>query len=101
MYLNIVMDYIPETVYRVMKHYVKMKQSVPILLVKLYAYQMFRALAYIHALGICHRDIKPQNLSSTLRATFSNSATSAPQSDSSRENQTSRTSARVTTERLN
>lgn len=61
-YLNVVMDYIPETVYRVMRHYVKMKQSVPKLLVKLYAYQMFRSLAYIHALGICHRDIKPQNL---------------------------------------
>jgi serine/threonine protein kinase len=61
-YLNVVMDYIPETVYRVMRHYVKMKQSVPILLVKLYAYQMFRALAYVHSLGICHRDIKPQNL---------------------------------------
>ena len=53
------MDYIPETVYRVMRHYVKMKQGVPKLLVKLYAYQMFRSLAYIHALGICHRDIKP------------------------------------------
>ncbi len=61
-YLNVVMDYVPETVYRVMRHYVKMKQSVPKLLVKLYAYQMFRSLSYIHALGICHRDIKPQNL---------------------------------------
>lgn len=61
-YLNVVMDYIPETVYRVLKHYNKMKQPVPCLLVKLYAYQCFRALAYIHALGYCHRDIKPQNL---------------------------------------
>ena len=56
------MDYIPETVYRVLKHYNKMKQQVPVLLVKLYAYQTFRSLAYIHAVGICHRDIKPQNL---------------------------------------
>lgn len=37
-YLNVVMDYIPETVYRVLKHYNKMKQPVPMLLVKLYAY---------------------------------------------------------------
>lgn len=29
---------------------------------QLYMYQLFRSLAYIHALGICHRDIKPQNL---------------------------------------
>jgi len=58
-YLNVVMEYVPETVYRVLKHYNKMKQPVPLLLVKLYAYQTFRALAYIHALGYCHRDIKP------------------------------------------
>ena len=56
------MEYIHETVFRVIKHYNKIKQPVPLLLVKLYAYQSFRAIAYIHALGICHRDIKPQNL---------------------------------------
>ena len=44
------MEYIPETVYRVLKHYNKMKQPVPILLVKLYAYQTFRALSYILSL---------------------------------------------------
>lgn len=30
--------------------------------VQLYMYQLFRSLAYIHSLGVCHRDIKPQNL---------------------------------------
>lgn len=30
--------------------------------IKLYMYQLLRSLAYIHSLGICHRDIKPQNL---------------------------------------
>jgi serine/threonine protein kinase len=53
------MEYVPETVFRILKHYNKMKEQVPIILVKLYAYQAFRGLAYIHALGICHRDIKP------------------------------------------
>ena len=37
-YLNVVMDYIPDTAYRVMKQYLKMKQMVPDLLVKLYSY---------------------------------------------------------------
>jgi len=32
------------------------------LAVKLVMYQIFRALSYIHTSGICHRDIKPNNL---------------------------------------
>ncbi|CAG9324479.1 unnamed protein product [Blepharisma stoltei] len=62
LYLNVVMDFVNETVYRVTKHYNRMRQPVPILLVKLYSYQIMRALAYIHAMGVCHRDIKPQNV---------------------------------------
>ncbi|KAI0216712.1 Glycogen synthase kinase-3 beta [Lamellibrachia satsuma] len=61
-YLNLVLEYVPETVYRVARHYSKNKQTIPILYIKLYMYQLFRSLAYIHSQGICHRDIKPQNL---------------------------------------
>jgi serine/threonine protein kinase len=61
-YLNLVMDFIPETLYRVLRYYVKMKMPFPDALGKIYAYQMFRSLAYIHAIGITHRDIKPQNI---------------------------------------
>jgi glycogen synthase kinase 3 beta len=39
-----------------------MKTTMPLIEIKLYIYQLFRALAYIHSQGICHRDIKPQNL---------------------------------------
>uniref|UniRef100_A0A2P2I2X3 Glycogen synthase kinase-3 beta-like n=1 Tax=Hirondellea gigas TaxID=1518452 RepID=A0A2P2I2X3_9CRUS len=61
-FLNLVLEYIPETIYKVARHHSKMKQTIPISYIKLYMYQLFRSLAYIHALGVCHRDIKPQNL---------------------------------------
>eukprot|EP00386_Alphamonas_edax_P000985 GDKI01002932.1.p1 GENE.GDKI01002932.1~~GDKI01002932.1.p1 ORF type:complete len:404 (+),score=149.83 GDKI01002932.1:154-1365(+) len=61
-YLNVVMEYCPDTVYRVLKTFVRNHQQTPMMLVKLYTYQMCRGFGYLHSLGICHRDIKPQNL---------------------------------------
>jgi len=61
-YLNLVLEYVPETVYRASRHYAKLKQTMPMPYIRLYMYQLLRSLAYIHCLGICHRDIKPQNL---------------------------------------
>ncbi|GLT38556.1 hypothetical protein SLA2020_127980 [Shorea laevis] len=63
LYLNLVLEYVPETVHRVIKHCNKLNQRMPLIYVKLYTYQIFRALSYIHCcIGVCHRDIKPQNL---------------------------------------
>lgn len=38
-YLNLVMEYVPETIYRVVKHYNKTKRPIPMLYIKLYMYQ--------------------------------------------------------------
>eukprot|EP00536_Pseudo-nitzschia_multiseries_P009559 jgi/Psemu1/201033/e_gw1.270.32.1 len=62
LYLNLVLEYVPETVYSISRRHHKHNIPLPLMFVKLYLYQLSRALAHIHALGICHRDIKPQNL---------------------------------------
>jgi len=61
-YLNLVMEYIPETVYQTIRAHARKRQTIPYLLSKIYSYQICRAIAYCHSIGICHRDIKPQNL---------------------------------------
>ncbi|GFY89291.1 shaggy-like protein kinase 41 [Actinidia rufa] len=56
LYLNLVLEFVPETVNRVARQYSRLNQQMPLIYI-------CRALAYIHnGIGICHRDIKPQNL---------------------------------------
>ncbi|RLN41273.1 shaggy-related protein kinase kappa-like [Panicum miliaceum] len=63
LYLNLVLEFVPETVNRIARQYNRMNQRMPLIYVKLYTYQICRALAYMHnCIGICHRDIKPQNV---------------------------------------
>ncbi|KAL0347834.1 UNVERIFIED_CONTAM: Shaggy-related protein kinase theta [Sesamum calycinum] len=62
-YLNLVLEYVSETVYRASRHYSRVNQYMPMLFVQLYTYQICRALNYTQRIvGVCHRDIKPQNL---------------------------------------
>ncbi|CAM8979610.1 unnamed protein product [Rhodiola kirilowii] len=63
LFLNLVMEYVPESMYCVLMHYTNARKPMPLIFVKLYTYQIFRGLAYMHAVPkVCHRDLKPQNI---------------------------------------
>ncbi|PHT83051.1 Shaggy-related protein kinase zeta [Capsicum annuum] len=40
LFLNLVMEYVPETMYRMLKHYSNVNQRMPLIYVKLYTYQV-------------------------------------------------------------
>ncbi|RZC62634.1 hypothetical protein C5167_024410 [Papaver somniferum] len=50
LYLNLVLEFVPETVYRVAKHHTRMNQRMPLIYVKLYTYQVN---PHTHQLKIC------------------------------------------------
>ena len=55
-------DYYPETLSTVMNYFreEKKKAAIPILLTKIYMFQLLRSLAYLHGgHSVAHRDIKP------------------------------------------
>lgn len=54
-FLNLVMDFVPDTIFSIARYFAKRKELMPIFSVKLYIFQLARALAHIHGLGICHR----------------------------------------------
>jgi len=61
-YLNLVLEYVPSTLSQIIQTTKKAKERLHPTIIQLYCFQLFRSLAQIHALGICHRDLKPQNI---------------------------------------
>lgn len=62
-YLNLIIDYMPMSLYQRLRHFVHQRASMPRLEIKMYMFQLFKALNYLHNIvSVCHRDIKPQNL---------------------------------------
>lgn len=60
--LHLVLEYASDTMHRVIRHHNVLFGPMDLQQVRLYTYQLLRAIAYAHSHGIMHCDVKPQNL---------------------------------------
>ncbi|EKE40305.1 protein kinase, putative [Entamoeba nuttalli P19] len=60
--LNLVTECYPESLHQMLHDYAAEQLPIPLRHARLFTYQLCRGLSYIHSKGICHRDLKPQNI---------------------------------------
>jgi glycogen synthase kinase 3 beta len=60
-YMNLVLEYFPHDMADITHKWKYDRGAPPRLSRKIFTYQMFRAIAFLHGKGIIHRDIKPAN----------------------------------------
>lgn len=62
-YLNLIIEFMPMSLYQRLRHFVHLNQFIPLFEIKCYMYQIFKGLNYMHNFAnVTHRDIKPQNI---------------------------------------
>jgi glycogen synthase kinase 3 beta len=60
-FLWIVTEMMPESLGAYLRRAAQLREPMPRLLTKLFAFQLFAGLAHLHALGVTHRDVKADN----------------------------------------
>ena len=60
--LCIIMEYMQYTLKDRMEYYANKGEIIPFKLIKLYLFQLCKAVNWIHINNVCHRDIKPENV---------------------------------------
>lgn len=62
--LNVVMEFVPETLYRCCRNYFRNNTAPPQIILKVFMFQLIRSIACLHlkSVNVCHRDIKPHNV---------------------------------------
>lgn len=60
--LNLVMQFVPCDLFSIIMQYSSRRSMMPMHLIRLFGFQILRGLAWLHNLGICHRDMKPHNV---------------------------------------